>query len=134
MRTEGQVNHTIFSTEAISASETSCVSYVYYPPGQQHQQMLQVTYWLDVPYQATPGAWTQVWADAKAKAAQAASGVGDAAFYNNGRLTFKQGNIYVTVEIIGTNLNTDTSAGKSRQMQMEKQIALDVEGRLAASQ
>ncbi len=125
-----QVNHLIFSTEAVSATEVSCVFYVFYPPGYSHRQVLQVTYWLDVPGQAAPDTWAQVWADAKSKAAQTVSGVGNDAFYNGGRLTFKQDNVYVTLEIIGTSLNTDTKAGVSQQVQWEKQIALDVQGNL----
>ncbi len=130
VHTLSQVNHLIFSTENTSASEASCIYYVHYPPGQKHRQMLQVTYWLDVPDHVTPSAWAQVWSDAKSKAAQAAPGVGDDAFYEDGRLMFKQGSAYVTIEIIGTNLDTSTSAGVNQQMQMEKRIALDAESRL----
>ncbi len=125
-----QVDHPIFSTQAVSATEVSCVFYVFYPPGYSHQQVLQVTYWLDVPSRAAPDAWAQVWTNAKSKAAQAVSGVGNDAFYSGGRLTFKQGDVYVTIEIIGTSLNPDVKAGVSQQMQWEKQIALDVLGNL----
>jgi hypothetical protein len=125
-----QVNHLVFSTATISATESSCVYYVFHEPGSKDMELLQVTYWVDIPGQATPSVWAQVWVDAGSKAAQAVSGIGDGAFYNDGRLTFKKGSLYVTIEIVGTNLNTDTSAGVNQQIKMEKQIALDALSRL----
>ena len=53
-------------------------------------------------------------------------GLGADAFYANGRLTFRQSGVYVTVEA----LNQDTSAGTGQQINLEKQIALDALGRL----
>ncbi len=82
--------------------------------------MLQVTYWVDAPDQATSSAWTQVWADARLKAAQAVSGVGEGAFDDHGRLTFKMGGSYVTIEAVGTSLNTDTPAGAASRNAIEK--------------
>jgi len=40
----------------------------------------------------------------------------------------------MTIEIIGTSLNTDTKAGISQQMQWEKQMALDVQGNLNSAE
>ncbi len=125
-----QVNHLVFSTETISATESSCIYYVFYKPGSKDMELLQVTYWVDIPDQAAPSAWAQVWVDARSKAVQAVSGIGDDAFYNDGRLTFKKGSLYVTIEIVGTNLKTDSSAGVNQQIEMEKRIALDALSRL----
>jgi hypothetical protein len=125
-----QVNHLVFSTAAISATESSCIYYTFHEPGSKDMELLQVTYWVDIPEQAAPSAWAQVWVDASSKAGQTVSGIGDGAFYNDGRLTFKKGSLYVTIEIVGTNLNTDTSAGVNQQIEMEKRIALDALSRL----
>ena len=131
--TVGPVNHTIFSPETISATESSCVYYVYHRPGKTDEKFLQVTYWVDAPDQATPRAWAQLGADARAKAAQTVSSIGGNAFYENGMLTFANGNNYVTIGIIDTELNTATPAGVNQQIAMEKQLALDVQSRLSSA-
>jgi hypothetical protein len=120
-----QVNHVIFSTENISATEASCLDYAFHLPGSMNGEMLQVTYWTDVPNGTPASTWAKVWTDAKSQAAQAVPGIGDDAFYNHGRLTFKDGPIYVTLEVKGTKLNTDTSVGVTQQITIEKQLALD---------
>jgi len=130
VHTVGQVNHTIFSTETISATESSCVYYVYHRPGKKDEKFLQVTYWIDIPDQATSSAWAQVGADARARAAQTVSGIGGGAFYENGMLTFENGNHYVTIGIIDTDLNTATSAGVSQLIATEEKLALDAQSRL----
>jgi hypothetical protein len=127
-----QVNHLIFSTETISATESSCVYYVFHRPGKKDEQFLQITYWVDVPAQATSRAWARVGADATAKAAQTVSGVGGGTFYDNSLLTFENGGAYVTIGIVDTNLNLDTNAGVQQEIAMEKQIALDAQSRLAS--
>jgi hypothetical protein len=85
---------------------------------------------VDVPAQATPSAWTQLWTQASSEAAQILPGIGDGAFYNDGRVTFKKDNLYVTIEVVGTALDTNTSAGRDQQLDMEKQVALDALSRL----
>lgn len=120
-----QVEHTIFSTESVSTREVSCVYLVFYHPGKKDQVLLQVTYWLDLPDQTTAGAWSKVWADAASKATQSMAGIGDQAFFEDGRLSFKKGSIYVTVEAIDTQLSTQTPAGQIQQLEQEKKIALD---------
>ena len=127
-----QVNHLIFSTEPISATESSCVYYVFHRPGKTDEKFLQITYWLDVSDQVTSSAWAHVGADAMAKAAQTVPGVGGGAFYDNNLLTFENGGMYVTIGIVDTDLNTDTSAGVRLLIEMEKQIALDAQSRLAS--
>jgi len=126
-----QVNHLIFSAETISATESSCVYYVFHRPGKTDEKFLQVTYWLDVPDQATSSAWAHVGTDAAAKAAQTVPSVGGDAFYDNGLLTFESGDTYVTIGIVDTDLNMDSSAGAQQLIKMEKQIALDAQSRLA---
>jgi hypothetical protein len=85
---------------------------------------------VDKPDQAAAGQWTQVWTDAQSKAAQAVSSIGEAAFYDQGRLTFKKSNTYVTVEVIATKMDTNTQAGQSEQLEIEKRIALKALSRL----
>jgi hypothetical protein len=122
-----QVNHVIFSTQDVSANEISCIYYVFYLPGSANGEVLQVNYWVDTPNQATPAAWAKIWDDANSQAAQSVSGIGDSAFYENGKMTFKKGDIYVTIEVVGTSnsLDTNTSAGVEQQIKIEKQIAQD---------
>jgi hypothetical protein len=125
-----QVNHVIFSTESVSAREISCIYYVFYHPGKKDQVLLQVTYWVDLPDGTTTSAWSQVWADAESKATLAVSGIGDQAFYTSERLSFKRGSIYITIEVIDTQLSTQTQAGENQRSDMEKRIALDALKRL----
>lgn len=122
-----QAGHVAFSTQSVSANEISCVYYVFHLPGSITGQVLQVSYWVDTPAQATPAAWAQVWTDASSKASQSVSGIGVDAFYEDGKLTFKKGDIYMTIEVVGTgaNLNTSTPAGMEDQLKIEKQVALD---------
>jgi hypothetical protein len=122
-----QVNHVAFSTQSVSADEISCVYYVFHLPGSVNEQVLQVSYWVDTPARATPAAWAQVWTEASSSASQAISGIGQGAFYEAGKLTFKKGDFYVTIEVVGTSdtLNTSTPAGLTDQLKIEKQIALD---------
>jgi len=122
--------HVIFSTDAISGAEHSCMYYVFYHPSWSDNQMLQITYWISMPGQTAPELWAKAWEDADAKASQQMPGIGDDAFYNSGRLTFKRGNAYVTIEVKGTHLETSTPNGVSRQIEMERQMALDILSRL----
>jgi hypothetical protein len=123
-RQAGLVDHPIFSQASVDANETSCTNYVFHRPGKSNEVMVQVTYWVDLPSQSASSTWTQLWAQSSAQARQPVPGVGDGAFYNNGRLTFKKGNYYVTIGIIDTQLSTDTSPGMNRLIDMEKQLAL----------
>ncbi len=121
-----QVSHPAFSTASLAATELACTFYVFHRPGHSDEQMLQVNYWIDAPSAADAGAWAQAWAQAKAGRAQAVPGLGDDAFYANGRLTFKKGPVYVTVEA----LNQDTTLGNGQQIDIEKQVALDALGHM----
>jgi len=123
-----QVTHPIFSTENAAGKETSCDFYAFHLPGSSAEVMLQVNYWVDVPSpSASSDVWTQAWTQAKSKAAQRdMSGIGDDSFYTDGRLTFKKGNLYVTIEAAETDLDLKTPTGLDRQVAIEKQIALDM--------
>ncbi len=124
---KSQVSHPAFSTASLAATEVACTFYVFHRPGHSDVQMLQINYWVDVPSAANASAWAQAWAQAKAGTVQAVPGLGDDAFYANGRLTFKKGTVYVTVEA----LNVDTTtAGNGQQIDIEKQVALDTLSRL----
>lgn len=125
-----QVEQPVFSTQSAPATDVSCVFYVFHNPGSKDMVLLQVTYWLDLPDQVGSSVWTQVWSDASSQAAQSVSGIGEAAFYQDGRLSFKQGNLYVTVEVIGTQVSTQTPAGVQQQIDTEKKVALDILSRL----
>jgi hypothetical protein len=121
------VEHPIFSTGHASGTETSCVYYAFYHPGSKSEVMLQVNYWLDVPAPtASAEAWSQDWAQAKSVATQTISGLGNEAFFNNGQLTFKMDNWYVTVEATETDLDLKTPVGVNQQVAIEKQIAIDM--------
>jgi hypothetical protein len=125
-----QVDRPVFATENISATELSCIYYVFHQPGSKEMLFLQVTYWVDLPGSVTPAAWIRAWTEASAQATEAVSGIGDAAFYKDGRLSFEKGSVYVTIEVIGTGLNAGASGGTSQQIDMEKQMALDALTRL----
>ena len=121
------VEHPIFSIGHASGTETSCIYYAFYHPGLKSEAMLQVNYWLDVPApNASVQAWSQDWAQAKAVATQNISGLGNEAFFNNGQLTFKMDNWYVTVEATETDLDLTTSVGVNQQIAIEKQLAVDM--------
>lgn len=125
-----QVNQVIFSKENSQAEEIICTYYVFHNPGSKDMVLLQVTYWVVLPDQTKPSVLAQVWTDAKSQTTQAIPGIGDGAFYENGRLTFKKGDIYVTIEVTGTQINPSTRSGESQQLELEKQVALDALNRL----
>jgi hypothetical protein len=124
------VNHVEFSTESASAREVSCTYYVFHKPGSKQSQMLQVNYWVDVPARINQAAWAKVWADASSKAPQTIPGIGDGAFYKKGSLTFEKGGLFMTIQVVDTQLNLNTRVGMDQQIALEKQIALDALGRM----
>jgi hypothetical protein len=122
-----QVDHPIFSDINTPGTETSCIYYTFYHPGSITMVMLQTTYWVDIPASAVDSqAWAQAWSEASSRALRTVSDIADGAFYNNGRLSFKEGNMYVTVEAIETDWSLDSSATMDKQFALEKQIALDL--------
>ncbi len=119
-----QANQVIFPAQAVSTNETYCVYMAYHRSGSMTGAYYQVTEWIDTPDNATPQEWAQVWITGESHATQKISGIGDAAFYENGRLTFKKGDTYVTVEVISDRIDTKTTAGVNQQLDLEKQFAL----------
>lgn len=120
-----RVSHVIFSSQSSPASETLCTYYVFHQPGSGKMIMTQVNYWIDVPTQAAIPTMAKVWRDARSQASQQVTGLADAAFFSHGRLTLKRGNIYLTIEVIGTHLSTTTPAGKAEQLSLERGMAQD---------
>lgn len=128
-----QVDHPIFSTGNAPGTETSCVYYTFHLPGSSTEVVLQVNYWVEIPASsAASQAWAQDWAQAKSKDVQALSGIGDDAFCNNGRLNFKKGDLYMTIEAQETDLDLKTPTGVNKQLTIEKQVALDMLNRLGS--
>ena len=128
------VNHVgqvIFPTTQVSADESYCVYMAFHQSGSKNGIFCQITYWIDTPNQATPEEWTEVWTKGESSAAQKILGIGDAAFYNNGRLTFKKGSTYITIEAMGTGVDS-TDAGVNRQIELEKEVALKALKRMSS--
>jgi hypothetical protein len=122
-----QLNHAdqvIFPAAAISTTESYCVYMAFHQPSSRNGAYYQVTYWVDTPDRATPAEWAQTWAQGKSHASQTISGIGEDAFYGDGLLTFRVGSTFVTVEVIGTRIDTSTAAGVSAQIEIEKKVAL----------
>jgi hypothetical protein len=124
------VDHPAFTTETIWATESSCIFYVFHLPGSKDMKLLQITYWVDLPGPVKAGAWALAWTEASGGAAESVPGIGDGAFFQAGRLSFRKGSAYFTVEAVGTDLQTDTVAGQAQQRDIEKQVAQDMLGRL----
>ena len=126
-----QVNHPIFSTGNAPGTETSCVYYTFHLPGSIKEIVLQVNYWVDVPASTTSSqAWAQDWTRANSKATQNISGIADGAFTKDGQLTFKKGDLYVTIGAVETDWNLKVSSDVGKQLAVEQQVALDILKRL----
>ncbi len=123
----GPVGHPAFSTDNAPGTETSCVYYTFYLPGSHSEVVLQVNYWLDVPASASSAqAWRQAWAAASAQQTQTAPGIGDGSFYADGRLSFRNGDVYMTVEATETDWNLSTASDRSKQLILERRVAADI--------
>jgi hypothetical protein len=129
-----QVGRPVFSSAEAPARELSCIYYTYHRPGSASEEMIQVTYWVDLPDQPASPAWSQLWAMARSRAAQRVPGVGDDAFYDRGRLTFKEGSAYVTLEVLGTALSSGGTPGALDQLDVERRLALNAVDRLRSAQ
>ncbi len=127
------LNHTrqvIFPAPPVSALEYYCVYLAYHLPSSISGTFYQTTYWVDTPDQASPDDWAKIWTAGKSHATQSVTGVGEDAFYVDGRLTFKKGNTYVTVEVISTGFDTNTAEGIAQQLDIEKKVALTALSRM----
>ncbi len=122
-----QVDHPIFSASNAPGAETSCVYYSFYLPGSHSEVVLQVNYWLDLPASASAEPlWKQDWTSARAAGTNGLSGIADAAFYKNGRLSFQKDDVYVTVQAVETDWNSGSASDMQKQLAVEKQIATDI--------
>ena len=123
------VKHPVFSTQNVPATEITCLFYEFHNPGKKNEELLQVTYWVDLPGQvAWLAPWQQIWKGA-AKSGKNVAGIGDQAFVSsNSRLTFKKSSLYFTLEVV------DTSRSADQRMQIARQLAGDMLKRLAAMQ
>jgi len=119
----GRVHHPPFSDAAAAGTETSCTFYDFHQPGQLDGWMYQVTYRVAVPDPAAAPAWSQAWQAAKATSAQPVSGLGDEAFASGANLFIKLGNIYISFESTGTQVDEKTAAGAQQLLAYEKQLA-----------
>ncbi len=126
----GSVQHLVFSPEPIQAQESSCIYYAWHRANYKDFQMRQVTYWVDVPTGADQAAWEAAWDATRQQAARPIGGVGEQAFFKDGRLTFKQAGLYVTVEVVSVPMSTNAQEGLSQQIEMETHIAQAASRRL----
>ncbi|MCL4562867.1 MAG: hypothetical protein M1281_19915 [Chloroflexi bacterium] len=92
--------------------------------------MLEVTYWVDVPGGASTADWQRVWT-AAGQAGDSVPGIGDGAFFNDGRLTFEQDNVYFTLAINSIRLKITPTVGGNQTLDLEKQLALDILNQLS---
>ncbi len=123
------VDHPVFSNVQVPATEVTCIFYEFHNPGKKDQELLQVTYWVDLPGQgATSAAWQKAWSDA-AQAGQPVRGIGEQAFQNkDGELSFSQDGLYFTLQIV------DTSRTAQQNQQITDQVASDMLNNLASMQ
>ncbi len=119
----GPVDRAAFSGVPITANESYCTFLAFHQSASAKGSYNQITYWVDTPEVASQRQWAQAWATAKTQAAQPISGVGDDAFYDHGRLTFKKNGTYVTIEVISTRIDTSTPEGVNQQIEIEKRLA-----------
>ncbi len=117
-----------FAGEKNLASESSCLYYSYNQSALRTGHSYQVTFWVDRPNGASPDEWSRAWTTARSGAAQSVAGIGDSAFYDNGILTFKKGNLYVSISVVRMDANPDEGAGS--QLDVEKKIALTALSRM----
>lgn len=125
-----QVDHPIFSSVKASGNENTCIFYGFINPDVKTMSLLQITYWIDVPDNSAIASWDRAWAGLKSASGSSVPGVGETAYFNNGRLTLKQRDIYITIEATGQALNALTPTVNDSKLDFEKQVALDILARL----
>ncbi len=126
-----QTHQVIFPAPPVSATEYYCVYLAFHRPSSIQGYHYQVTYWVDTPDKASSSEWDQTWVAGKSHALQVIPGLGEDAFFVNGRLTFKTGGTFVTVEILSNQFDTSTADGIAAQIEIEKKAALTAIGRMA---
>ncbi len=122
------VNHLIFTQDQTPGLESSCLYYTYNVSAKKTGHSYQITYWVDRPGQATQQQWTNLWATTRAAAVQPVSGLGDDGFFNGGILTFKKGDLYISVQVLRMDANDQVTPAD--QLASEKLVAEKALGRL----
>ncbi len=126
----GPVNQPVFSDLKAAGTETTCLYYDFSNPDFKGDT-LQITYWAYIPDPAQFDVWEQAFSQACSQpGAQDIPEIGNQACFHDGRLSFQKGNLYFTLEVIGTNIDPKTSAGVDQQIAIEKRLAQAMLGRL----
>ncbi len=124
-------DHPIFSSERVATDESYCLFLAFHLSGSASGSTYQATYWVDTPHQAAVSDWEKAWTDAKAKATRAIAGFGEDAFYDNGRLSFKKGDRYLTIEVLNLKqIDTHTPDAIEQQINLEERLAKYALGRI----
>jgi hypothetical protein len=123
---DSQVSHPVFSTEKAPGREITCMLYSFINPDVKTMRLLQINYWIDIPDSSQGALWTQAWSQLKSNGGKQIPGLGQAAYFDNGRLTLQQGGFYITIEAIGPAMNAVANAGSSPQLNVEKLVAQDM--------
>ena len=121
--TVNPVSQLKFSTLKVAGQESSCTDYVFFSPGRTDTILTQVNFWLDQPNAGAVGAANQAWKTALSQSSQTFTNIGDGAFYQNGNLSLKVGNYYLTINLTDTKLDPNTSAGAKQLLKLEQQLA-----------
>jgi hypothetical protein len=122
----GQVSHPIFSTDNAPGREITCMLYSFINPDVKDMRLLQINYWIDIPDPSKRSLWTQAWSQLKSGGGKEIPGLGQAAYFANGRLTLQQGEFYITIEAIGPAMNAVANAGGDPQLNVELLVAQDM--------
>jgi hypothetical protein len=127
---ESQVSHPIFSTAKAQGSEVTCAVYSFINPDVKDMRLLQINYWIDIPDPSASSSWEQAWTQLKSEGGKEISGIGQAAYFDNGQLTLQQNGIYITIKVIGPAMNAVANAGNDPQLNVEKFVAQDMLNKL----
>jgi hypothetical protein len=123
---DSQVSHPIFSPVNAPGREYSCIFYGFINPDVKDMRLLQITYWVDIPDPQASSQWDQAWSQMKTNGGKAVPGLAQAAYFDNGRLTLQQRNVYITIEAIGEAVSAVNGASSDPQLNVEKLVAEDI--------
>jgi hypothetical protein len=123
---DNHVSHPIFSTVQAPGEENSCIIYSFINPDVKNMQLLQITYWVDIPDPSASSSWTQAWTQLKSEGGKDVPVTGNATYFYNNRLTLQQRNIYITIEVTGQAVNAIPTTGSNPQLSVEKLVAQDI--------
>jgi hypothetical protein len=123
---DSQVNHPIFSSDSAPGQEITCILYSFINPDVKAMRLLQINYWIDIPDPSKSSLWMQAWSQLISKSGKEIPGIGQAAYFDNGRLTMQQDGFYITIEAIGPAMNAVANAGSNPQLGVDKLVAQDM--------